>query len=113
MMGSHNNRNSYIPEYDTSTYKMINPNSSFSQYPPNQVYSGQSTSSSTVALFHVPTDATNSLYVDGVPTDTSEREVSRKIMNLSRYFSSISWIPMYPFDQEKYFNWPIIFLMLC
>ena len=113
MMGSHNNRNSYIPEYDNSSYKMMNPTSTFNQYPPNQVYSGQNLSSNSVALFHVPADATNSLYVDGVPNDTSEREVSRKFMHLNRYFSSFSWLPMYPLDQEKYLNRTIIFLVLC
>lgn len=43
---------------------------SHSIYPPPQ----QNTS---IALFHIPNDATNSLYVDGVPNDASEREVSR------------------------------------
>lgn len=52
---------------------MMNSNSTFSQYPTNHVYSGQNTSSTSVALFNVPTDATNSLYVDGVPNDTCER----------------------------------------
>lgn len=30
-----------------------------------------------IALFHIPNDATNSLYIDGIPNDASEREVSR------------------------------------
>ena len=30
-------------------------------------------SQTSIALFHIPTDATNSLYVDGIPNDTSER----------------------------------------
>ena len=38
-------------------------------YPPQQ--------STSIALFHIPSDATNSLYVDGIPNDASEREVSR------------------------------------
>lgn len=42
---------------------------SHSMYPPGQNQS--------IALFHIPNDATNSLYVDGVPNDASEREVSR------------------------------------
>lgn len=40
-------------------------------YPPSQ--------STSIALFHIPQDATNSLYVDGIPNDASEREVSRKV----------------------------------
>ena len=39
-------------------------------YPPQPMYQPQSTS---IALFHIPNDATNSLYVDGVPNDASER----------------------------------------
>ena len=31
-----------------------------------------------VALFHIPSDAKNSIYVDGIPNDATEREVSRK-----------------------------------
>jgi hypothetical protein len=42
---------------------------SHSMYPPQQ--------NTSIALFHIPNDATNSLYVDGVPSDASEREVSR------------------------------------
>lgn len=33
--------------------------------------------SQSIALFSISSDATNSLYVDGVPNDTNEREVSR------------------------------------
>ena len=39
-------------------------------YPPQPVYPPTSTS---IALFHIPNDATNSLYVDGIPNDASER----------------------------------------
>lgn len=45
-----------------------------SNYPPPPMYQPQSTS---IALFHIPNDATNSLYIDGIPNDASEREVSR------------------------------------
>jgi hypothetical protein len=31
------------------------------------------------SIFEIPPDATNSLYVDGVPNDASEREISRKL----------------------------------
>lgn len=72
MVGSsHPNQPSYVPEYDTSAYKIVNPPNSFSQYHPSHVYSGQNTSSTSVALFHIPSDSTNSLYVDGVPNDTT------------------------------------------
>ena len=109
--GSHPNRNSYVPEYDNSAYKIVNPSNNFSQYPPSQVYSSQNTSSS-VALFHIPSDGTNSLYVDGVPNDTTEREVSRKSIFLNRYFPSISRFSMHSFNKENNFNWKIIFLVL-
>jgi hypothetical protein len=53
-------------------------------YPPQQFSStgvfptSSSNPGTSIALFHIPKDATNSLYVDGVPNDASEREVSRK-----------------------------------
>ena len=31
------------------------------------------------SVFEVPADATNSIYVDGIPNDATEREVSRKL----------------------------------
>ena len=40
---------------------------------PNMYQSNQTS----IALFHIPSDATNSLYIDGIPNDASEREVSR------------------------------------
>ena len=46
---------------------------SASSYPPFN----SNVSTSSIALFHLPHDATNSLYVDGVPNDSNEREVSR------------------------------------
>lgn len=55
-----------------SSYESINTNN----FPPNFGTSSlfptvqQNTS---VALFHIPNDATNSLYVDGIPNDASER----------------------------------------
>lgn len=45
------------------------------QYQP-KVHSSQNQTS--IALFQLPGDAKNSIYVDGVPNDASEREVSRK-----------------------------------
>jgi hypothetical protein len=47
------------------------------QYQP-KVHSSQNQTS--IALFQLPSDAKNSIYVDGVPNDASEREVSRKIL---------------------------------
>ena len=76
MMGglssSHGRGGSYIPDYESSSYKM--PPQNFNQFTSPQLYPQQNSS---IALFHVPNDATNSLYVDGVPNDTNEREVSR------------------------------------
>ena len=49
-----------------------------SNYPPNYLPPpSYPTPSTSIALFHIPNDATNSLYVDGIPNDASEREVSR------------------------------------
>lgn len=39
---------------------------------PHSLYPPPSQNTS-IALFHIPQDATNSLYVDGVPNDASER----------------------------------------
>jgi hypothetical protein len=57
------------------------PNTGYNPYPPpttQPIYS-QSNSNS-IALFHIPSDGTNSLYVDGIPNDTNEREVSRNFL---------------------------------
>jgi len=52
------------------SYEMGSFNPMFSStYQPSQ--------STSIALFHIPADSTNSLYVDGVPSDATEREVSR------------------------------------
>jgi len=61
-----------------SSYEQITPT-----YPPN-TYASHSiypspTQNTSIALFHIPLDATNSLYVDGIPNDASEREVSRTL----------------------------------
>lgn len=45
------------------------------QFPSHSLYPPQQNTS--IALFHIPNDATNSLYVDGIPNDATEREVSR------------------------------------
>ncbi len=54
------------------------------QFGNHPVYPSQQTTS--IALFHIPNDATNSLYVDGVPNDTSEREVSRNYCESCQIF---------------------------
>lgn len=46
------------------------------EYPPHSGFPSYAQQSS-IALFNIGNDATNSLYVDGVPNDTHEREVSR------------------------------------
>ena len=51
------------------SYESMPPSFS-SSYPHQPVYPPASTS---IALFHIPNDATNSLYVDGIPNDASER----------------------------------------
>lgn len=69
MMGSR-------PSYDSI------PNGYGNQVPPpfgSHNMFQQPQQSTSVALFHIPNDATNSLYVDGIPNDASEREVSRNI----------------------------------
>lgn len=66
MMGS--SRSSYEPL--PSTYPPNN-------YTPHSIYPPQPPQNTSIALFHIPQDATNSLYVDGIPNDASEREVSR------------------------------------
>lgn len=48
----------------------------FPQFQPHSPFPPASQTTS-IALFHIPNDATNSLYVDGIPNDASEREVSR------------------------------------
>lgn len=85
MSGSHGRGGSYVPEYEGS-FKM--PNQQFSQFPPSQLYPQQSSS---IALFHIPSDATNSLYVDGVPNDTNDREVSRTFL-VSQTYSAPSLV---------------------
>lgn len=52
-------------------------------------------------LFKIPPDATNCLYVDGIPIDAKEREVSRNFLynqNL-RYFPTVSRLPMCEVDK--------------
>lgn len=71
MMNSNIPRGSYVPEYDNNQYKI--PTQGYNQYqaPTQQLYPQTNTSS--IALFHIPADGTNSLYIDGVPNDTTER----------------------------------------
>lgn len=80
MMNNQISRGSYVPEYESNAYKIPPPPQNYGQYqlPAQQLYPQQNMNS--IALFNVPSDGTNSLYVDGVPNDTSEREVSRKFI---------------------------------
>lgn len=55
------------PSYDPNTSSYPSQQFGSHIYPPIQQ---QNTS---IALFHIPNDATNSLYVDGIPNDASER----------------------------------------
>lgn len=93
MMSNTISRGSYVPEYDNNAYKIPPPPpSNYGQYPVGnlggpQLYPPQSGNS--IALFNIPSDGTNSLYIDGVPNDTSEREVSRNCI-LSQTSSALS-----------------------
>jgi len=64
-----------------------------STYPPQQFSStgvfptSSSNPGTSIALFHIPKDATNSLYVDGIPNDASEREVSRRYIIIEISFA--------------------------
>lgn len=49
-----------------------------SQFPPHNTFQSNPPQTTSIALFHIPSDATNSLYIDGIPNDATEREVSRK-----------------------------------
>ena len=65
--------------YDPSYRPMMMPmrGSEFGSHPPSFSGFNSGSQSQSIALFTYSSDATNSLYVDGVPNDTNEREVSR------------------------------------
>jgi hypothetical protein len=65
-----------------------------------------------IALFHIPSDAKNSIYVDGVPNDTTEREVSRNNLLQYRYLSSVSWISANQVDPQIDFHRKRVFALL-
>lgn len=67
--------------------------SPYSYQPKIQIPTQNQTS---IALFHIPSDAKNSIYVDGVPNDATEREVSRKI-----YYNSDIFRPYPGFQQIR------------
>lgn len=69
MMNSNLPRGSYVPEYDNNTYKI--PPANYNPYPPSSQQLYPPSNSNSIALFHIPADGTNSLYVDGVPNDTN------------------------------------------
>jgi hypothetical protein len=68
----------------TSEMLMSNP----SYYNPNSFSNYPNMSSSSIALFQLNSESTNSLYVDGVPNDTNEREVSR-IFIITQIYSAL------------------------
>lgn len=71
MMNNNMPRGSYVPEYDNNAYRNPPPPQTYNQYQlNNQPIYPQSTTSS-IAIFSIPSDGTNSLYVDGVPNDTN------------------------------------------
>lgn len=67
--------------YDPTYRPMMMPmrGSEFGSHSGFSGFNSSSPQSQSIALFSITGDATNSLYVDGVPNDTNEREVSRKI----------------------------------
>ena len=82
-----------------------------SQYQPK--ISSSNHNQTSIALFHIPTEAKNSIYVDGVPNDASEREVNRKPVFKFRHFPSISRFSANPPDSEVHFHRQRIPVMLC
>ena len=84
------------------------------------MYSQPQSSSNSVAIFNVPSDGTNSLYIDGVPNDTNEREVSRTfLLKFQIYsvhflvFNVLDWLKK-PQQQEDNFSYvSLIFRMCC
>jgi len=52
------------------SYESINPNNFPSSFGHSSLFP-QVQQNTSVALFHIPNDATNSLYVDGIPNDAS------------------------------------------
>lgn len=81
------------------SYENISP---YSSYQPKAQHQSQSQTS--LALFHIPSDAKNSIYVDGVPNDATEREVNRKIMLMRRRVPAVSRVPADQVDPEIYFH---------
>lgn len=51
------------------SYDSPNP---YTSYQP-KIQQHQSQSQTSLALFHIPSDAKNSIYVDGIPNDATER----------------------------------------
>ena len=58
--------------------------------------------SQSIALFSISSDATNSLYVDGVPNDTNEREVSH-IFRPFPGFQCVRLIPKTANNNRNYY----------
>jgi hypothetical protein len=62
-----------------SSYDSLGSSFPSQQFNSHHIYPPQQQQNTSIALFHIPNDATNSLYIDGIPIDASEREVSRNV----------------------------------
>ena len=62
-------------------------------------------------IFKIQPDSTHSLYVDGVPNDTTEREVARISYFKMRHLSSISWFLKSAVNSEIYLKRTRVFPM--
>ena len=74
----YNKMSYHIMGGNRSSYEPIPSNYQPNNYSTHNIYPPP-TQNTSIALFHIPQDATNSLYVDGIPNDASEREVSRTV----------------------------------
>jgi hypothetical protein len=90
------------------SYENISP---YSSYQPKVQHQSQSQTS--LALFHIPSDAKNSIYVDGIPNDATEREVNRKIMLMRRRVPAVSRVPADQVDPEIYFHGKRVPVVFC
>lgn len=54
MMGGSHNRNSYMPEYESSSYKIPNQSFGHSQFSGTAQSLYNSSNSTSIALFHIP-----------------------------------------------------------
>jgi hypothetical protein len=70
--------------------------------------------SSFTNLVPIPKNATNTVYVEGIPIDAKEREVARKsILPTFRHLPPISWIQVSQTYSEGSEKWRKSRLLLC